>query len=147
MVRSKVIERREELSFRQIAGSAKDHNGARVDRLRSGACFHTNQVSWINFDVATELIAHGRQHLFGLPRLAMECSRVKLLGDLSRGRLPRSPPLRGFCAWFPAEVAMTEGEFEILRASLGKVSCSATDSTRIRKQKYADRILNGCPAP
>jgi hypothetical protein len=50
-------------------------------------------VSWINFHVAAELIAHGQQHLFGLPRLAMECSRVKLLGDLSRGRLPRSPPI------------------------------------------------------
>ena len=33
MVRSKVIERRDELSFRQISRSAKDHNGARVDRL------------------------------------------------------------------------------------------------------------------
>ena len=98
-------------------------------------------VSWINFDVATELIAHGRQHLFGLPRLAMECSRVKLLGDLSRGRLPRSPPLRGFCAWFPAEVAMTEGEFDILRASLvpmwaRAMPCSAIIWTRSRELSF-----------
>src|ERR1700692_857159 len=65
MVRSKVIEGRKELSFRQIAGSAKDHNGAWGSRLRSRTCIHTNSVSWINFDVATELIAHGRQHFFG----------------------------------------------------------------------------------
>src|SRR5271166_5652632 len=87
-------------------------------------------VSWINFDVATELIAHRRQHLFGLP-----------LGDLSRGRLPRSPPLRGFCAWFPAEVAMTEGEFDILRASLvpmwaRAMPCSAIIWTRSRELSF-----------
>jgi hypothetical protein len=54
--RSKVIKRRKKLSFRQITRSAKDHNGARVGRLRYRRCIHNQAVYPRNFDGATKLI-------------------------------------------------------------------------------------------
>src|SRR6266481_2522862 len=89
MVRSKVIERREELSFRQIARSSKDHNGARVGRLRNRTCFHINQFTGYLSTRPPNLLRNGQQRA-GLGRVSTSwtSSVLSYLRDSRRHRPP-----------------------------------------------------------
>ena len=85
-VRSRqVVERRQQLALRQVAGRAEDHHDARV--AGRVAVFVDSSCSSMliplasgrPFDVAAELVAHRGEHLFGervlLPRAEARVER------------------------------------------------------------------------